>query len=162
MPEFGAGSRVQLTTLHPALRQVLEFVIQYWDCTILEGKRTLAQQQANVAKGVSKTLKSLHLPEYSEDPERGVDAVDVAPFPLRWPEQSAQWQQLQALLTPAELALAGTFAKELARWYYFHGYCLGVADHMGIPLRHGGDWDGDRDISDQTFDDLPHLERRRA
>ena len=161
MPEFGPASRAQLATIHPDLQKVLQAVVARWDCTILEGKRSLAQQQQNVAKGVSKTIESKHLAAYSENPTLGVDAVDVAPFPLKWPEQSAQWKQLVATLTPAQLALVGAFAKDLARWYYFAGYVLGTGDQMGIPLRHGGDWNGNREIDDQAFDDLPHIERKR-
>lgn len=161
MPEFGPWSRSQLATAHPDVRQVFEFVIQYWDCKVLEGRRSLTQQQQNVTKGYSKTMESRHLAAYSENPALGVDAVDVAPFPLEWPEQTKQWKQLTATLSPAQLALVTLFAKDLARWYYFAGYVLGVADHMGIPLRHGGDWNGNREIADQTFDDLPHFERKR-
>jgi hypothetical protein len=29
---------------------------------------------------------------------------------------------------------------------------------MGIGLRWGGDWDSDKDFSDQNFDDLVHWE----
>jgi len=28
------------------------------------------------------------------------------------------------------------------------------------PLRSGSDWDGDKNISEETFIDLPHFERR--
>jgi peptidoglycan L-alanyl-D-glutamate endopeptidase CwlK len=35
-----------------------------------------------------------------------------------------------------------------------------VASEEGVNVRWGGDWDGDRDIDDQTFDDLPHFEFR--
>jgi len=29
---------------------------------------------------------------------------------------------------------------------------------MGIRLRWGGDWDGDTELDDNKFDDLPHFE----
>jgi peptidoglycan LD-endopeptidase CwlK len=29
---------------------------------------------------------------------------------------------------------------------------------MGIEIRWGGDWDGDGDLSDHKFNDLPHFE----
>ena len=59
-------------------------------------------------------------------------AVDVAPYPIDWDDRE--------------------------RFYLFSGYVLGTAQQMGINLRWGGDWDGDRDIADQTFDDLVHFE----
>lgn len=59
-------------------------------------------------------------------------AVDVAPYPIDW--------------------------SDLKRFYAFGGFVMGIAASMGITLRWGGDWDGDRDIRDQTFNDLPHFE----
>lgn len=59
-------------------------------------------------------------------------AVDVAPYPIDW--------------------------KDRERFYHFAGFVMGVAAMMGIELRWGGDWDGDGDFSDQSFDDLPHFE----
>lgn len=47
------------------------------------------------------------------------------------------------------------------RHYYFGGYVLGIAKSMGIDLRWGGDWDGDRETKDQTFNDLVHFEVRK-
>ena len=47
------------------------------------------------------------------------------------------------------------------RHYYFGGYVLGIAKSMGINLRWGGDWDGDRETKDQTFNDLVHFEIRK-
>lgn len=59
-------------------------------------------------------------------------AVDVAPYPIDWNNTN--------------------------RFYHFAGYVNGVADSMGITIRFGGDWDSDKDFSDQTFNDLPHFE----
>ena len=43
---------------------------------------------------------------------------------------------------------------------FFAAYRLpgGVAAVMGIPIRCGADWDGDHNLRDQTFNDLPHIE----
>ena len=59
-------------------------------------------------------------------------AVDVAPYPIDWGNRR--------------------------RFYYFAGIVKGVALSIGIKLRWGGDWDGDNDINDQKFFDLPHWE----
>ena len=61
-------------------------------------------------------------------------AVDVAPYPIDWQNTN--------------------------RFYHFAGYVEGVARSMGVELRWGGDWDSDKDFSDQTFNDLPHFEIR--
>ena len=59
-------------------------------------------------------------------------AVDVAPYPVDW--------------------------KNIKSFYHFAGYVKAVADQLGIAIRWGGDWDGDFDLTDQNFFDLPHFE----
>jgi peptidoglycan L-alanyl-D-glutamate endopeptidase CwlK len=59
-------------------------------------------------------------------------AVDVAPHPISWTNTK--------------------------RFYHFAGYVKGLADLLDIPIRWGGDWDGDEDLDDQNFNDLVHFE----
>lgn len=59
-------------------------------------------------------------------------AVDVAPYPIDW--------------------------DDLGRFYMFAGYVMCKANEMGIKIRYGGDWDGDKRTTDQKFNDLPHFE----
>lgn len=134
MPEWSASSRKKLDGVHPELRTLFDKVVQYYDCQVLEGERSFEQQQANVANGVSETMDSKHL-------KRPAEAVDVAPYPVVWPKAG----------TPG-------YHKDLGRFYYFGGFVLGIAEAMRIPLRWGGDWDSDRDVKDQSFDDLVHFE----
>jgi peptidoglycan L-alanyl-D-glutamate endopeptidase CwlK len=61
-------------------------------------------------------------------------AVDVAPYPIDWDDRE--------------------------RFIYFGGFVKGCAFRMGIPLRWGGDWDNDTQLSDNKFDDLVHFELR--
>ena len=61
-------------------------------------------------------------------------AVDVAPYPIDWEDRE--------------------------RFSYFAGFVKGVAYRLNIPLRWGGDWDGDTELSDNNFDDLVHFELR--
>lgn len=52
------------------------------DFSIIETVRTVAQQKLNVAKGVSKTMSSRHIPINNKS---GMcEAVDVAPYPINW------------------------------------------------------------------------------
>lgn len=59
-------------------------------------------------------------------------AVDVAPYPIDWTDEK--------------------------RFFLFAGYVMGIADTLAIPIRWGGDWDGDWNWKNQGFDDLPHFE----
>lgn len=63
------------------------------------------------------------------------DAVDIAPWPIDW--------------------------DNINRFYFVCGFIIGLAQAMGVTLRYGGDWDRDFEITDQTFNDLGHLELMR-
>ena len=62
-------------------------------------------------------------------------AVDVAPYPIDWEDRE--------------------------RFIYFGGFVKGCAYLMNIPLRWGGDWNSDTQLSDNKFDDLVHFEIRK-
>jgi peptidoglycan L-alanyl-D-glutamate endopeptidase CwlK len=62
------------------------------------------------------------------------DAVDVAPYPIDW--------------------------NDTVRFVEFGQFVVARAKELDIPIRWGGDWDGDGDRSDQSFDDLVHFERK--
>ena len=73
---------------------------------------------------------------------------------LRWPNSKHNGRpSLSVDVAPYPLAWGGTM-----RIYRFAGYVRGVAYGLGIRVRWGGDWDGDTDLSDQRFNDLPHFE----
>lgn len=59
-------------------------------------------------------------------------AVDVAPYPIDW--------------------------NDVRRFYYLVGYIRGIANKLGIKVRVGADWNGNGEIKDQNFFDLPHIE----
>lgn len=59
-------------------------------------------------------------------------AVDVVPYPIDW--------------------------EDTRRLYMFVGIVRGIAAQMGINIRCGADWDGDMEVKDQNFHDLPHFE----
>jgi peptidoglycan L-alanyl-D-glutamate endopeptidase CwlK len=147
MPKYGKRSKVNLESATPALQDVFNEVIRRFDNSVLEGKRSRTRQAELVASGASKTMESRHL--------KG-EAVDSAPYPIRWPKLDESTKQ--SLINDGLLSEVKAYAKSLGRWYYYGGYVLGTADAMGIPLRWGGDWDNDREVNDQNFDDLPHFE----
>jgi len=128
MPSFGTASEKQLGTCHPDLQRLFMRVISAWDCTIIEGKRSEAQQRVYVASGASKTLNSKHVYPLGEPSL----AVDVAPYPIKWGDTS--------------------------RFYAFAGFVIGTARELGIKVRWGGDWDSDRDFAEETFRDTVHYE----
>ncbi len=59
-------------------------------------------------------------------------AVDVVPYPIDW--------------------------RDTKRFYEFGKIVIRIAREMNIKIRWGGDWDGDGDYKDQSFNDLVHFE----
>ena len=129
MPAFSSRSRSRLETCHPDLVKLFREVIKHWDCTVLEGHRSIEDQQEAFRTGRSKIDGVNKKGKHNHDPSL---AVDVAPYPVDW--------------------------DDLERFRAFGGYVLGTADQMGISIRWGGDWDSDRDFKDHSFVDLPHFE----
>lgn len=52
------------------------------DFTIIETVRDIKTQKQNIKKGVSKTLYSKHIPEFTKS--KLCEAVDIAPYPIDW------------------------------------------------------------------------------
>lgn len=133
MPKFSQKSKDQLSTCHPDLQFLFNEVIKSFDCQVLEGHRGEAAQNKAFDDGNSK----LRYPngKHNASPSH---AADVAPFPIDW--------------------------NNSRRMYWFGGYVLGIAQMLydegkiAHKIRYGGDWDSDKDIDDNNFDDLVHFE----
>lgn len=121
----------RLKTCHPDIQKVFNEVIKHIDCSILQGVRTVEEQEELVRTGKSKTMDSKHLKQsdgYSH-------AVDVSPYPIDWNNRD--------------------------RFILFAGKVLGIAKALGVDLVSGIDWDDDGDISDHTFFDAPHFQLKK-
>lgn len=132
--KFSSTSLERLEGVHPVLVDLCFKILQYHDCTVIYGKRTLAEQAELYAKGATKTMNSWHLVQ----PDGFAYAVDLAPYPIDWDHTK--------------------------RFYYFAGLMVALARETlpaGYYLRWGGNWDRDEDLDDQTFMDLVHFELRR-
>jgi peptidoglycan L-alanyl-D-glutamate endopeptidase CwlK len=102
--------------------------VKVYDCSIIQGIRTVEQQERLFNEGSSKTMKSKHLMQK----DGFSHAVDVAPYPIDW--------------------------NDTKRFYHFAGAVQERARQLGLDIRWGGDWDSDQDLNDQTFNDLVHWE----
>lgn len=148
MPKFGERSEANLVGVHPDLVALARAVVEHFDCTVIDGARTMEEQVKNVERRVSRTLESKHLPQSD-----GLShAIDIVPFPIDW---DAVTKGLNALR-------AADPKMKTAQFYAFIGFIKGMAVAKGIPIRQGSDWDGDEDFGDHSFIDLPHVERKTS
>lgn len=145
MPSFGEKSRSKLDTCHKDLQLIAERVIKIYDFSIIEGARS-DQRQWELFISVpqrtkldGKTKKSKHQVSKLEPKSK---ALDAAPYPIDFSEAH----------------------KAKARFYLLAGHFFQAAEDLynekkiTHKIRWGGDWDSDKDINDQSFDDLPHFE----
>lgn len=143
MNVYGARSLAVLHELHPDLQLVFQAVLSYRDHSLIDGKRTMAEQVKFVEKGVSKTLNSRHLPRNlagarvaDNDPTGVAWAVDATPYPF------VGWDHPK-------------YRDDLL---YFSGFVVAIAVAHGIVLRPGCDWNRDGLVSNNGFEDLDHWE----
>ena len=136
MPKFSKISQERLNTCHQDLITLFNYVIKYFDCTIVCGGRDEAEQNKCFNDGSSQ----VKYPFSKHNVLPLSEAVDAAPYE----NGGIDWSKDQM--------------------YYFSGFVLGIArmlyDYgaMERRIRLGADWDGDNDIQDQRFKDLPHFE----
>ncbi len=139
MPKFSPKSQRRLDSCHVDLQVIFTEVLRRgYDCSVICGHRSKIAQMEAVDAGMSKAVYPSS--KHNSFPSM---AVDVAPyFPGR---RGPDWNDLGA-------------------FYMFAGFVKSVAQDLLAEgkithrLRYGGDWDGDKQTADQTFNDLPHYE----
>ena len=140
MNKYSSSSAGKLKQCHSDLQLIFSIVLLTWDNTILTGHRLEEEQNAAFESGASEVQwpNSKH----NSFPSMATDASPY-PVPKKWGEGNRN---------------------EYEKFRYFAFYVLGIADCLlqaGLishRLRWGGDWDGDKDVNDQKFNDLVHFE----
>ncbi len=140
MNEYSKSSADKLSTCHPDIQRVFLKVLEYFNHTILEGHRGQEAQHKAFEEGRSK----LDWPKgnHNKTPSTAVDAM---PYPFSFADLDGKNGTKRQVLA-------------MCRQYLFIGFVLATAYMMGVKMRSGADWDMDTDLSDQTFNDLPHFE----
>jgi len=155
MPKFGDESQKKLDTLDTRLQWVMKAsIIGGPDFSIVEGKRSVETQREYYRQGLTRTMNSKHVyPQQTKSL-----AVDVVPFV----DGKQLWVQKPQGLTGLMWSVVRRYTKRWAQMAFLAGWIMAKADELGVPLRWGGDWDGDFDFSDNDFDDIWHFELRNT
>lgn len=133
MPKFSDKSRAKLSTCNPELQMIFNYVIKYFDCTIVCGYRDKEAQDKAFKDGFSK----MKFPNGNHN-HHPSNAVDVVPCPVEWENVDRMRYFIG-------------FVKGIAKMLLEYGQ----VDHE---LRTGIDWDNDTILTDQRFNDFPHFE----
>lgn len=132
---LGKTSNERLDTCHPELQRLLREVdrrlsqSKVLDLTVVCGHRGQKEQDEAYHAKPQRSTKPWPLSKHNQLPSL---AVDVAPYPTFWDDEAS-------------------FAR-------LAGYIQAVADELAIPIRWGGDWNGNGRTEDERLVDLPHLE----
>lgn len=135
MKRFSESSKAKLATCHRDLQTLFNHVILEYDCTVVCGHRSQADQDKAFNEGKSK----LRFPNSKHNYTPSL-AVDVAPYE----KHGVDWGKLQSA--------------------HFAGYVKGIADQLfrigsiTHHIRFGIDWDSDDDVDDTKFWDACHFE----
>jgi len=82
MYKFGSRSKKHLVTLDERLQKVLNEVIKYVDCSIIEGHRSAERQDKLFEEG--RTKVKYPNGRHNASPSR---AADVVPYPINWDDR---------------------------------------------------------------------------
>jgi peptidoglycan L-alanyl-D-glutamate endopeptidase CwlK len=132
MAKFGTRSKENLNEAHIDLQKVFNEVIKYFDCSVLCGHRTKAEQD----KAYPKYTK-VKYPDSKHNKQPSM-AVDVVPYPIEWDN------------TKRMIHFAG-----MVKGIAFQMHKRNEITHL---IRWGGDWDSDTKLKDNKFQDYPHYE----
>lgn len=134
MHQWSARSAAQLKTCDERLQALAQkaLLISPFDLMVIEGHRSIERQQQLFAEGKSRIDGVARLGKHNHDPSQAIDMAPLRGGRIDWDD------------------------REL--WLVFGGIVLAAAGALQLPIRWGGDWDGDGHFRDQRFHDMPHFE----
>lgn len=131
MRKWSKKSKLVLDSLDPRLQRVMNRVLQeVADISLTSGHRGEEKQNYLFEHGKSTVV----WPNSKHNSNPSI-AVDFQPYPYPFSEPKL-WGALG----------------------YIAGRAMAIGAEEGVVLRWGGDWNGDGDVTNQTFNDLFHLE----
>jgi len=136
MPYFSKSSKNKLETCDPELQTLFNYVIKFFDFTVICGTRGREEQDHAFQNGFS----TVQYPnsKHNSDPS---EAVDCVPYPIQWNN------------TDRMRYFIG-YVKGIAKMLYDYGA-------MEKEIVTGLDWNDNTILTDQRFNDFPHFEIKK-
>ena len=130
MFSFSQQSLDNLAECDPQLQELMNEVIKYFDCAIICGHRGQVEQHKAFIEGNSEV--DWPNGKHNSIPSKALDALPY--YSDRISRESAQ------------------------NHYFFAGFVKAIAIKMGIKVRIGADWNGDKNTLNQSLKDPCHIE----
>jgi peptidoglycan L-alanyl-D-glutamate endopeptidase CwlK len=126
---YGEHSLKQMDKLHPVLKILFTAVLSRYDHTAIESHRGEKKQNEYFDAGAS----MVKFPDGMHNKSPSL-ALDAAPF------------------------IRNTYSTNTTECAVFGARVMIIAKELGIPIRWGGDWDGDDDLKEHKLKDYWHFE----
>lgn len=159
MPSLGKTSRSRLDTCDVRVQMLAEWLVEFFDVSVITGHRAKPEQD----RAFKRRLSKLEWPKskHNSNPSMG---IDLAPYDARFGQLFGNKPQLEKIAAQikgrhsaaTKLRLADQYVRE--QYTLMAGLLMARARDCGIGLRWGGDWNQDFDTLDNSFDDLGHFE----
>jgi peptidoglycan L-alanyl-D-glutamate endopeptidase CwlK len=132
MRHFSNKELDRLDLINPALQKVIRRAQDKTDFFIVCGHRDQLEQDLAFTTGHSKVIFPNSKHNKSVIPNYKSDAVDLCPYPIDWNNISGFKSIYYAMIASAV--------------------------ELNIPIRCGADWNGDGNLTNDKFVDMPHYE----
>ena len=157
MPSFGKASKKRLATLCPELVEIANDAIEIIDFSIIETARSKSVQDGYFNSGMS-MVKWPNSKHNLSSARPLSEAMDVWPYVKPFGALSGHPDQIKLIAESS-----GRSEQEVKEFVYksfarVSGVIEACAALRRAKVRWGGDWDGDFNLLDQNFHDLPHIE----
>ncbi len=126
---WSKSSAAKLSTCDKRIIELMTAVCFLYDITVIEGHRSIDDQQKYYKDGKTKIDGVLKKGKHNCYPSK---AVDIAPYPVNF--------------------------KDINSFYFLGGIVKAEARRLNLNIRWGGDWDSDNDFRENLFNDLVHFE----
>jgi hypothetical protein len=135
---LNALSKKRLALAHPLLQKIMNLAAENIDFLILDSMRGEAEQELAFKRKFTK----VHFGNSAHNWKPAL-ALDIAPEPLDWGNSKDKAHNAKALQRFVDLQL---------------NHILPAARKLGIEIRQGVDWNRNGILTDDSWDDLPHVE----
>lgn len=142
MSALSPQSESKLAGVFPPLASAVRKFTMWYDIHVANGGRTLDEQKADVAKGLSKTMNSMHLIQK----DGYFHAVDIESTPQNWDNSPP------AMIDGRPITVYEV--EQIAMLFAFKAF----AHCQGLEVRIGADWNNNNRWADNKFQDLDHAE----
>ena len=153
MYPYSASSMKRLLTAHRLQQKLWMRVAETENCTIIFGHRPKEEQFELYKKGRAYDGYEWYVVN-KDEVVTNCDGYKIASYHNHEDEDGNPC----SLAIDAGPYINGKLSYDRGDCIYFAGRVMLHAELMGIPVVWGGDWDGDKDTSDNTLNDWVHFQ----